>query len=289
MRQRVMKKTILALLGLITFAPHVIAEGWFPYKKAHNAYNKKDFETAKSILEKEQVEKPNDPLINYNLGTVYYKQKDYPMAKLNFQRAATHAFSSNKSLLKKSYFNLGNSFYQNTLSMLPDDWEKDDTNLPDEIRKQAIEEVKQSIEKYKQILSVDKKNKRSETNKKRAEELLAKLEKKQNKNQNNKNKNDKKENKDKQNDQKKQNKNQEQNKDDKQDKKQDQQKQQNKNNEKEQQQQKQQQPQHQDFKQRKMQAMLKELEEDEKKLQKKLLAQKVKNTKQAKNDYQKPW
>ena len=267
---------LLAPLGPLGPISYSFAKTWFPHKKANAAYHTGDFATAREILEKEQVEKPNDPLINYNLGTIYYKQKEYQFAKESFQRAATHAFSNNKSLLEKSYFNLGNSFYKNTLEMLPEGWEKDDKNLPEETKNKAIAEVQEAIEKYKNALNLNKDNKRTQTNKKKAEELLSKLQKKQNKN--NQNKQDKKDKKDKD----KQNKD----KKDKQDK-QDNKKQNDKQKPNKQKQKKEKQPQN--LQERRAEAVLKKLQEDEKKLQKQLFAQKVKNTKQAKNKYQKPW
>lgn len=258
---------------------------WFPHRSAHKAYQQQNFGTVKSIIEDQLVDKPNDPLLNYNLGTAYYREKNYPVAQNCFQRAATHAFSNNKPLHEKSSFNLGNCFYQNTLNMLPENWEKQD--LDDKLRQKAIKEVEQAIEKYQTALKANKNNTRAQANKKIAEELLAKLKKQKNQNKNKKQNDKKDQNKQKQDnkqqDQKKDEKKQEQNKDKKQEQKnQPQQKQPEQKKENNQ-------PQPQNLEKRKAQALLDKLQEDEKKKQKELFKKKVANTKPPKNKFQKPW
>ena len=246
------------------------------------------------MLEREQVEKPNNPLVNYNLGATYYKQGKYDRAKKNFTRAATHAFGQDKQLLEKSRFNLGNCFYKKTLEVLPENWEKQ--QIDPTIRKQAVHEVQQAIEQYKNTLALNTTSERATTNKKAAEELLAKLTNQQQKQ--NKQKQDKQ-------DQKKDDKKQQDQKKQKQDKpKQDQQKQQDQKQEQEKQNQEQQQNQQQQDKQetkldkrdkkesmesRRARMLLKQLQDQEKKLQKQLLKQKVKRIAKPKNSYQKPW
>lgn len=322
-----MRKIAALFLHFLVFGS-LLGQPWFPERTAYSAYQKKDYETAKNILQNEQVEKPNDPLTNYNLGTIYYKENNLDAAKESFQRAATHAFPNKKEILEKSYFNLGNCFYKSAVSTLPENWEKETEKLDEKIKNQAIQELQQAIEKYTNALKQNKDNKQAKTNKKITEEILQKLQKKQTQNQQdkkdekkqnkdqNKKKNDKNQdkkdkqdqNKDKQNkDQNKQNedKKDQQNKNDKdkQDEKdkQDQQKKdkednkQDKNKDKQDKQDQQKkerqqgQPQPQDLEKRKVQSLLSQLEQAEKDLQKKLFAQKVKQGKPNKNKYQKPW
>jgi hypothetical protein len=259
------------------------ATPWFPSYSAHKAYQQKDFDQAQEILEQKQVEAPNNPLINYNLGTIYYKKGDIAASKESFARAATHAFSSNKNILAKSRFNLGNCFYKKTLELLPHGWEEKPENISDDIRKQAIKEIKQSIEQYKNSLKIEKNNERTKTNQKAAEEILKKLEKNKNKN---KNKQNKKNNKDKKNQDKKENKNQnkkDQNKKEKENENKDREKQ------KEQKKQKPKENRKQNLDKRRTEAVLAKLEQNEKNLQKKLFKQKAKADGKPKNKYQKPW
>ncbi|MCK4517772.1 hypothetical protein KAT92_03290 [Candidatus Babeliales bacterium] len=173
----------------------------FPAYNAHKAFEKKEYEKAKDILQTVQVEKPNDPLLNYNLGVIDYKKKNFDAAKQNFSRAATSAFSSNdKELLEKAYFNLGNSFYQNARKILVEDWEKSppDGPAPDEaVRNQAISETKSAIKKYDKILEIKQNQKQAQTNKKASEAFLQKLIKQQQEEKKKENKKDKKDKKDK--------------------------------------------------------------------------------------------
>ncbi|MBU1007825.1 hypothetical protein KKA53_01995 [Candidatus Dependentiae bacterium] len=241
------------MITLFFFLPF----SFLPSYNAHKAYQQNEFLKAQEILESEQVEKPNDPLINYNLGATYYKQKKYDLSKKNFERAATH-----KSLAEKSQFNLGNCFYKNTLDLLPETWEH--KQLDPQITQRAIKEVKLSIEHYKSSLSINK-SKQAQTNKRAAEKLLTKLNKKQNQ----ENKQDK---------QKKQE--QERNQDNKQ-KRQEKKSKPNKQNKKE--------SLEKSMEKRRTQVLLKKLQEQEKKLQKQLLKKKVNTNAKPKNSYQKPW
>jgi hypothetical protein len=261
------RKILIIILSLTNFSLDALP--WFPSQSAKKAYDTKDFAKAQEILEKKQVDDPLNPLINYNLGTVYYKQKDYDAAKESFSRAATHFFGKDKNLHEKSLFNLGNSFYKKTLSILPEGWEKE-KELDEKIKKEAISEITQSIEAYKKALSINSENEKTKTNKKAAEEILKKLQKKQGQNKQDKKQQDKK-NKKKDQDKQKQDK-------------------QKKNDQKQQQkQQKQKQPKPISMEQRKVQATLSKLDEHEKKIQKKLLRRKVKKDAKPKNNYQKPW
>lgn len=266
-RMDTMRKSLLCLTCIIcsfSYAYSFLPESIFPTYNAYKAYREKEFDKTQSILEKQQVDNPNDPLINYNLGTTYYKQKQYDEAKENFFRSAQYAFGKDNLLLEKSYFNLGNCFYKNTLAMLPESWEKGE--LDKTIVEPAVKEIKQAIEKYKHILQLKPKHKKAKNNTKAAEEILQKLMKQQQK------------------------KNQKKQDDKKQDPKQ--------NNEQQNKQQAQKQPQKKqgqkklqvfDLEKRKIKNLLAKLEQEEKKLQKKLFKQKIKNKKPAKNQYQKPW
>ncbi len=145
--------------------------------KARKAYQRKDYNCVKNILEKEQVNSPKDPELNYNLGTAYYKLREYEKAKSNFERATQNCSDDQKKLKEISYFNWGNSFYKNCLRVLGDDWEKKDVD--EKKMEAAINEVERSIEKYRNVLVLNKKSEKAKINKKKTEELLKKLKQKQ--------------------------------------------------------------------------------------------------------------
>jgi len=305
-----MKKIMLLLPFIFIISSHIMGfslfpEWLFPLYNAHKAYQEKNYVKTQELLEREQVEKPNDPLINYNLGTTYYKQGKYDLAKENLTRAAKYAFGLDKNLLEKSRFNLGNCFYKKTLEILPENW--DQQTIEESIRKQAIYEVQQAIEHYKNTLSISKDSQMAKTNKSAAEKLLAKLTKQQQQKQDQK-KDGNQEKKDQQN-QKKQQQAQQQKQQDKQ--KQEQQKSQQEQDHHRKQQQKQDEqkrkqqnqeekpPQQQkkldkqikkeSMENRRVRMLLNQLQEQEKKLQKRLLKQKITKDSKPKNSYQKPW
>jgi Ca-activated chloride channel homolog len=208
------QKSIILLVPLL-FTSLFASGPWFPARKAHQAYLQKDYLGAKDILQNEQAEKPDDLIINFNLGTVYYKERNYEAAKDSFLRTITNA-AGDHNLLEKAYFNLGNTLYQNALAPLPENWEKEIDKLDEKVKNQAITDLKSAIEKYTLALKQNKTNERTKANKAIAEKTLAKLEKKQNqqnkdqKDNQNKNKQDK--------DQQKDKNNQDQNKENQQDK-----------------------------------------------------------------------
>ena len=117
--------TIICIYTTNAIALNLLPEFLFAKYHAHKAFQNKDYQKTKSILEKEQVQNPNNPYVNYNLGTVFYKLKEYNNAKENFQRATQNFSINNKQFLEQTNFNLGNCFYKNTLVTLGENWEKD--------------------------------------------------------------------------------------------------------------------------------------------------------------------
>ena len=250
----------------------------FPAYNANKAFEKKDYEKAKNILQTAQVEKPSDPLLNYNLGVIDYKKKNFDSAKQNFSRSATSAFSSgDRELLEKAYFNLGNSFFQNARKILGDNWEK---SPPDETtRNQAINEVKSAIEKYGKILEKKQNHKQAQTNKKASEIFLQKLVKQQ------------QEEEQKKKDEKEKKKDKKEEKQGKQEKKseQDKAKEEKSKQAEEKKEPTQKKNQSKNMEKRQLQALLDKLQESEEKLQKKLMKQKIDKEQKPQNSYQKPW
>jgi len=158
-------------------------------------YEKKDFPKAEEKLKEMQIDHPYDPSINYNLGVVQYLQNKFEDAKESFNLVLKH---SKEALVEEATFNLGNSLYKNTLAMLGENWEE--KKLEDKVIESAIKEVKDSIEKYTTLLSKKPEDEKAKDNKKAAEDLLKKLEKKQEQQKQDKDKKDqdKKDNKDQQ-------------------------------------------------------------------------------------------
>jgi Ca-activated chloride channel family protein len=128
-------------------------------------------------LEEKLVDYPQDPEINYNLGVAYYKDKKLNDAIQCFKRAFD--YGTDLEIKKRSSFNAGNGLYQSVVAGLPYNWEKKETKVDPQLLVQSIMMAKDAIEQYKKTLSIDPVDIKAKTNKKKAEELLKKLQDKQ--------------------------------------------------------------------------------------------------------------
>lgn len=168
-----MKKVLccnkLLILFLLTFSK--IYPGLF------SGYDKKTPEENVNDLAIEQINSPNDPYINYNLGVALYQTRKYEAAKNNFERAVNNA--QNKKLKEFSYFNLANSCYKNALSCLPANWESESTKIEHDKLVVAIDNAKSAVKNYKSLLESNKQHEYAKTNLKKAKDLVEKLMKKQ--------------------------------------------------------------------------------------------------------------
>ena len=263
-------------------------------RQAYESFLNKDFHKSREILEKQLVDDPDNLLLNYNIGNVYYRQGNLDLAKESFKRSSENSENKNNKLFELSKFNLGDCFYHTALSILDDDWENKD--IEDEKINAALQEAESSLECFKKILEINPKNDHAPINKKVVEELIEKLKKKQQQqNQQNQNKQDK-DQKDKDDpgsteatsgkqEEKEKQQQQEQGKKDKEEK----QSQNDQNKTKQSESQKQKQEKQETFEKKKMEAMLKKLDQDEKGIQKKMMMANLKNMKSPDNKYQKPW
>ena len=60
----------------------------FEDEKAINAYKENDYAKAKEIYQNEVLNSPNNHIALYNLGTVFYREKDFESAKKMFELAS---------------------------------------------------------------------------------------------------------------------------------------------------------------------------------------------------------
>ena len=172
------------LFLFLTFSSTLCAFfGTYRDYKAQKAFEKGDYKTVQEHLEKQQVENPFDEQINFNLGSVYYKQKKYNQAAPCFERVVTS--STNLLLQEKSYFNWANTMYQQAISSLPSSWQK--KRIDKDVLQKALAAATQSLEKFENTLVVNNKQKgapasarrvKTEENKKKAEELRDQLQQK---------------------------------------------------------------------------------------------------------------
>jgi Ca-activated chloride channel homolog len=157
-------------------------------------YNKKAPHDLIRDFEGKQIDNPDDPQLNYNLGVALYKEGNFEQAKANFKRVLDVSKDS-VYLRQRTYFNLGNSSFRNANQELGQDWEN--REIDEKTLNNAIIEVKSAIENYKNVLVFDKGHERAKKNLKIAEDFLKKLEEKLQKQQ--KEKQDKEQKKDQEN------------------------------------------------------------------------------------------
>jgi len=116
--------------------------------KGVTAYDKEEYNTALKTFIDAQLKSPDDPFIDFNIGTAYYKSGDYQSALNHFDKAKE---AEDEILKHKSYYNKGNSefrmqqykkaveSYTKAIELNPDD-QKAIANL--NLAKKLIEEQK---------------------------------------------------------------------------------------------------------------------------------------------------
>jgi Ca-activated chloride channel family protein len=125
------------------------------------AYEAQVYDQALQGFVDEQVERPEDPALTFNIGSAHYQMKNYEEAEKSF---ATVAMSGNTTLREQALYNLGNcayrqgklqeavELYKAALEVDPDD-EDAKFNLEfvrDEIRRRHEEQQKRQQEQQQQ-------------------------------------------------------------------------------------------------------------------------------------------
>jgi Ca-activated chloride channel homolog len=73
-------------------------------------YKNQKFNQARQKFYEAYLEKPNDPIVSYNLGNSHYKQGNYEKALKNYLRSMDQ--ESSKSINQKSNYNIGNTLFR---------------------------------------------------------------------------------------------------------------------------------------------------------------------------------
>ncbi len=285
-----MKKTIIrcSLIAIIATTSPLNAWWWSEHREP-------TLEQITQDLQKRQADEPEDPYINYNLGVALYKAGRFGQAETNFDRALVAA--TTPELKQRCYFNLGNSFYRDALATLPTNWENAKTEP--ETLDLAAAKTSLAIKKYDNVLLLDKQHEPTKSNQKAAKDLLEKLakkkqqqpDKKDQKNENNQNNQDK-QNQDSADKSEQQKDNQGEKKSDKTKPEPTDQKEDpsgNKDKQESNPQEEKQSPKPENIEQRGMRALLENLQQDESKLQKELIAKKLKENEKPRESNQRPW
>lgn len=148
---------------------------------AYKAFQSGQFNQAATLYHKETQKNPNDPSLNYNLGSSLYKDQNYEAALSAFNKALE---TQDLPLQQKAFYNLGNTtyrkgqlslqtnpqqttqlwdealkYYQSSLELDPNDLESQE-NL--DFLKKNIEKLKQQLQQQQQ--DQDQKNKDEQKN-----------------------------------------------------------------------------------------------------------------------------
>ncbi len=195
-----MNNRIVLILFFCLYAQQ--AKAFWPFTKSYDQLQPSDLVKR---LQSEQVDNPNDPQLNYNLGVALYKTNKLDEAKENFKRAYGHA-TKYPELAQRSIFNAGAMAYKGALASLPKDWEKEDAKVDTKVLEQGLNQAQESVGHFTTLLKDNAQHEPGKAYKALAEELVKKLRKKieQNKQDDKKDKQDKDEkndNKDKENQQ----------------------------------------------------------------------------------------
>jgi Ca-activated chloride channel family protein len=98
--------------------------------EGNDKYQKGEFEEAQKLLEEAKNEKPGDPTVNYNIGSVYHQEGDYDRASESYLNAA---FADDSAMRAHAQYNIGNTefrkgdyekaveAYKKSLGLNPDD------------------------------------------------------------------------------------------------------------------------------------------------------------------------
>ncbi|MFQ5646785.1 MAG: tetratricopeptide repeat protein [bacterium] len=79
-------------------------------REANELYRQKNYDLALKKYSDAQLAAPNSPKLHYNLGTAFFRKKDFNKAASEFQTAVTG--SKEDSVKTDSLYNLGNAFFQ---------------------------------------------------------------------------------------------------------------------------------------------------------------------------------
>ena len=243
-----MRVFILFILNIILISSTFAQNEKEYIRKGNKAYHAKKYKDSEILYRKALAEKNNNFKATFNLGDALFRAKKWDEASEKFEDIAQTA--KDKNIKAKAFHNLGNTYLQKYQNAKPEEKSK---------------YLQKSLEAYKNALRNNPKDEKTRYNLAYTQHLIKKQQQKQKQNKkNNKNKKDKK------NDKKN-------NKKDKKDKqKQDKNNQNKKKQNKKQQQQKQQQPKPKRISKKDAEKMLNAINNDEKKLQKKMKMKKVK-------------
>lgn len=165
------KKTTIrqkAFLSILCVLVHcVAAEAASPkrdIKEGNRHYQNGDYAASREKYADALKKAPESDIVNFNLGTAFYKEEDYEKAIDHLQKVF---LSEDDELRISAHYNLGNALYRAGMTHV-----EDDIDL-------AISSLEKSISQYKRALSIDEGNKDANHNFEYVQKELMRLKEKQ--------------------------------------------------------------------------------------------------------------
>ncbi len=125
-------RSILSVLIVVGLSTNAFADFRKLNKQGNQAYSKNDIEQALKYYQEAEIEKPQEPILEYNIGTALFGQAKYEDAVRRYAKAL---HTDDPLLQGDAYYNMGSSFfrndryaeaitaYQKSLELNPDDVE----------------------------------------------------------------------------------------------------------------------------------------------------------------------
>ncbi len=111
-----MRKTIFLLILNMFFAISAFAQsGHKQVTEGNKLYAEEKYDEANNKYRDALIESPESPIVNFNIGDVQYKKRNFEEAIKSYEKST---FSDDISLQSKTYYNIGNTLYK--MAKLPE-------------------------------------------------------------------------------------------------------------------------------------------------------------------------
>ena len=103
------------IIGMLLSIPLSAQPGRGKVKEGNKLYKEQKFDAAQNKYQDALLEDPNSPLIQFNVGDVIYKKKDYQKAMESLQKTLK---TNDAALQSITHYNIGNTLYR--MNKLPE-------------------------------------------------------------------------------------------------------------------------------------------------------------------------
>lgn len=156
-------KTISCFLILLLLTSPVWASQESQVRQANELFKKQQWNGAIDHYLNALEQNQNADILQYDLGTAFYKKGNYEQSIEHLQKAFSN---KNKDLSSRAYYNLGNALYKKGRSL-------ENSNIDE-----AINSLQKSLINYQKVLNRNSKDKDAQYNQKFVEKELERLKKK---------------------------------------------------------------------------------------------------------------